>query len=73
MRGIILLKIKQKLAIFFEFVELRTKVASVFPMLAGFLWTYYRLGRFNWVNASIFALAVTWITRPAKMSLGSIN
>ena len=58
MRGIILLKIKQKLAIFFEFVELRTKVASVFPMLAGFLWTYYRLGRFNWVNASLFALAV---------------
>ena len=58
MRGIILLKIKQKLAIFFEFVELRTKVASVFPMLAGFLWTYYRLGRFNWVNAGLFALAV---------------
>ena len=52
------MKIKQKIEIFLEFVELRTKVASVFPMLAGFLWTYGHFGRLNWLNSALFAVAV---------------
>lgn len=47
-----------KLKIFLEFVELRTKVASVFPMSLGFLWTYYQYGTINVKNALVFALAV---------------
>ena len=52
------MEIKQKIKIFLEFVELRTKVASVFPMLAGFLWTYGHFGRLNWLNSTLFVIAV---------------
>lgn len=48
----------KNIAIFLEFVEIRTKIASVFPMLLGFLWTGYHYQQFNWLNSLIFAIAV---------------
>lgn len=47
---------KITLPIFLEFVEIRTKLASLFPMLIGFLWTYYFYGQFNWLNSLVFFL-----------------
>ncbi|WP_202922263.1 1,4-dihydroxy-2-naphthoate polyprenyltransferase [Streptococcus sp. S784/96/1] len=44
--------------IFLEFVELRTKVASVFPMLIGFLWAFYHYNAFNTLNTVLFILSV---------------
>lgn len=49
---------KEKVLIFLEFVELRTKIASVFPMMIGFLWTYYHYQQFNWLNSILFAISV---------------
>lgn len=49
---------KEKIMIFLEFVEIRTKLASVMPMLIGFLWTSYHYQQFNWLNSIIFACAV---------------
>ncbi|MBJ8325283.1 1,4-dihydroxy-2-naphthoate polyprenyltransferase [Streptococcus pacificus] len=46
------------LASFIEFVELRTKVASVFPMTIGFLWSQYYHHTFNVLNSIIFIIAV---------------
>ncbi|MGT2832027.1 1,4-dihydroxy-2-naphthoate polyprenyltransferase [Streptococcus halotolerans] len=46
------------LSIFFEFVELRTKVASVFPMLLGILWSIYHYQQFDLINTLLFVLAV---------------
>lgn len=46
------------LPIFLEFVELRTKVASIFPMLLGMLWSAYRYQTFAWLPSLLFALAV---------------
>ncbi|MBF0787592.1 MULTISPECIES: 1,4-dihydroxy-2-naphthoate polyprenyltransferase [unclassified Streptococcus] len=46
------------LPIFLEFIELRTKVASVFPMLLGIVWAIYRYGVFNGFNTLLFVLAV---------------
>lgn len=46
------------LPIFLEFVEIRTKVASVFPMTIGFLWALYHYSAFNWLNTLLFVLAV---------------
>lgn len=46
------------LAIFLEFVELKTKVASFFPMVAGFLWSLGVQGKLNGVNTLLFFLAV---------------
>lgn len=46
------------LPVFLEFVELRTKVASVFPMLTGILWAAYRYHTFDWLNTLLFAVAV---------------
>ncbi|MBJ8349085.1 1,4-dihydroxy-2-naphthoate polyprenyltransferase [Streptococcus zalophi] len=43
---------------FFEFVELKTKVASIFPMTIGFLWSYYYYHTFNLLNSLIFIIAV---------------
>ena len=48
----------KNIMIFLEFVEIRTKIASVFPMLIGFLWTAYHYEEFNWLNSLIFAIAV---------------
>lgn len=46
------------LPVFLEFVELKTKVASVFPMTLGILWAIYRYQIFNWLNTLLFVLAV---------------
>ncbi|HFI0272877.1 TPA: 1,4-dihydroxy-2-naphthoate polyprenyltransferase [Streptococcus suis] len=46
------------LPVFLEFVELKTKVASVFPMTIGILWAFYRYQIFNWLNTLLFVLAV---------------
>lgn len=48
----------KNISIFLEFVEIRTKIASVFPMLLGFLWTGYHYQQFNWLNSIVFAIAV---------------
>ncbi|MGT2950396.1 1,4-dihydroxy-2-naphthoate prenyltransferase [Streptococcus cuniculi] len=62
MRSIILSKTNKKrgitLPIFLEFIELRTKVASVFPMVLGILWASYRYHAFNGLNTALFVLAV---------------
>ena len=50
---------KINLKIFLEFVEIRTKIASFFPMMVGFLWTGYYFKEFNWLNSIIFFLAAT--------------
>ncbi len=46
------------LPVFLEFVELKTKVASVFPMTIGILWAVYRYQTFDWLNTLLFVLAV---------------
>lgn len=46
------------LPVFLEFVELKTKVASVFPMTIGIFWAFYRYQTFNWLNTLLFVLAV---------------
>ncbi|HEM4292090.1 TPA: UbiA family prenyltransferase, partial [Streptococcus suis] len=46
------------LLVFLEFVEMKTKVASVFPMSLGILWSLYRYQAFNWLNTLLFILAV---------------
>lgn len=46
------------LPVFLEFVELKTKVASVFPMLLGILWASYRYQAFDGLNTCLFVLAV---------------
>lgn len=45
------------LKVFLEFVEIRTKVASVFPMLIGILWAVYHYQTFNLLNTVVFVLA----------------
>ncbi|MFL2128359.1 MAG: UbiA family prenyltransferase [Ruoffia tabacinasalis] len=50
---------KINLKMFLEFVEIRTKIASFFPMMVGFLWTGYYFKEFNWLNSVIFFLAAT--------------
>ncbi|WP_438832726.1 1,4-dihydroxy-2-naphthoate polyprenyltransferase [Streptococcus pluranimalium] len=46
------------LPIFLEFVELRTKVASFFPMLIGIFWSVFHYQRFNLLSTILFVLAV---------------
>lgn len=46
------------LPVFLEFVEMKTKVASVFPMTLGILWAIYRYQTFNWLNTLLFIIAV---------------
>lgn len=48
----------KNISIFLEFVEIRTKIASVFPMILGFLWTGYHYQQFKWLNSIVFAIAV---------------
>lgn len=52
------MSMNKKLAIFLEFVEIRTKVASVFPMMIGFMWSIYHYGSLNIGQAMVFLLAV---------------
>lgn len=49
---------KLTLPVFLEFVELKTKVASFFPMVIGFLWSAYAYGQINWLNTILFVIAV---------------
>lgn len=62
MRSIILSMNKStkglSLPVFLEFVEMKTKVASVFPMTLGILWAIYRYQTLNWLNTLLFVLAV---------------
>lgn len=60
---------KEKVKIFLEFVEIRTKIASFFPMMVGFLWTHYYYKEFNWVNSIVFFLAATFF----DMTVTAIN
>ena len=46
------------LPVFLEFVELKTKVASVFPMLIGILWSQYHYQQINWFNTFLFVISV---------------
>lgn len=48
---------KEKIAIFLEFVEIQTKIASFFPMIIGLLWASI-LGTMNIRNTIIFFFAV---------------
>ncbi len=41
---------------FLEFVEIRTKLASIFPMFIGFAWTHYYYKHFAWLPSLIFFL-----------------
>lgn len=52
------MKSKLTLPVFLEFVEIKTKVASVFPMIIGLLWAKYAYGYFNWLNTLLFVVAV---------------
>lgn len=58
MRSIILQIKNLSLPVFLEFVELKTKVASVFPMLIGLLWSLYHYQQLNWLNTLLFVIAV---------------
>lgn len=57
MRSIKLLN-KKQVEIFLEFVEIRTKIASIVPMSLGILWSIYRYNQLNWLNTLFFILAV---------------
>jgi len=58
MRSIILQIKNLSLPVFLEFVEIKTKVASVFPMLIGLLWSLYHYQQLNWLNTLLFVIAV---------------
>ncbi|MGY4104809.1 1,4-dihydroxy-2-naphthoate polyprenyltransferase [Ignavigranum ruoffiae] len=45
---------------FLEFVEIKTKLASFFPMLVGFLWSAYHYRHFNWINSLVFFIAASF-------------
>lgn len=59
MRSIILQTKSNPLTLtsFLEFVELRTKVASLFPLMIGVLWSIYAYQSFSLVNTLLFASA----------------
>ena len=46
------------LSTFLRFVELQTKVASLFPFLVGLLFVIYRFESFNLLNTVIFFFAM---------------
>jgi 1,4-dihydroxy-2-naphthoate octaprenyltransferase len=46
------------LSTFLRFVELQTKVASLFPFLVGLLFVIYRFESFNLLNTAIFFFAM---------------
>ncbi|MDO4680490.1 MAG: UbiA family prenyltransferase [Aerococcus sp.] len=50
---------KHDVAVFLEFIELRTKIASFFPMMLGFFWTIYHYHELNLGNAILFFVAGT--------------
>lgn len=52
------LKINKQLEIFFEFVELRTKIASLIPFLLGIFWSIYRYQSFSLSRSLVLFAAV---------------
>ncbi|MGY3704478.1 1,4-dihydroxy-2-naphthoate polyprenyltransferase [Vagococcus martis] len=46
------------MAVFFELVEIRTKLASVFPYFIGLLFSLYYFGQVNWVNMCLFFIGM---------------
>ena len=56
------------LPVFLEFVEIKTKVASVFPMLIGLLWSLYHYQQLNWLNPLYHSIEVC-----RSLALGKIS
>jgi len=50
-----------KLDTFLDFVEIRTKVATVFPFLLALLYVIYHTGSFNLVASSIYIIAAVLV------------
>lgn len=46
------------MSIFFELVEIRTKLASVFPYFIGLLFSLYYFGQVNWFNMYLFFIGM---------------
>lgn len=46
------------MAVFFELVEIRTKLASVFPYFIGLLFSLYYFGQVNWFNMFLFFIGM---------------
>ncbi|MGX4687299.1 1,4-dihydroxy-2-naphthoate polyprenyltransferase [Vagococcus sp. JNUCC 83] len=44
--------------VFFELVEIRTKLASVFPYFIGLLFSLYYFGQINWLNMCLFFIGM---------------
>lgn len=44
--------------VFFELVEIRTKLASVFPYFIGLLFSLYYFGQVNWLNMCLFFIGM---------------
>ena len=44
--------------VFLEFVEIKTKLASLFPFVLGTLFTLYRFGSINALNTILFFIAM---------------
>lgn len=57
MRSINLLK-SSNLTIFLEFVELRTKIASIIPFILGLMWSIYRYGQVSLIRTILLLVAV---------------
>lgn len=53
-----ILKTKSWLSIFFEFVEIRTKIASMVPLFLGLLWSFYAYQSFRLLPTLILFIAV---------------
>lgn len=49
---------KLSIKTFLEFVEIRTKIASVIPLLAGILWSSVLYDEFNFTTTILFTIAV---------------
>lgn len=46
---------------FIDFIELRTKVGSVIPSIIGFCFVYFYFGQLDWLNTSIYFIALLLI------------
>jgi 1,4-dihydroxy-2-naphthoate octaprenyltransferase len=60
---------KQSLKRFFDFVEIRTKLATVIPSLAGLSYTFYAFGAINIRSMAIYFIAALFL----DMSVTAIN
>ncbi|MGX6970321.1 1,4-dihydroxy-2-naphthoate polyprenyltransferase [Vagococcus bubulae] len=46
------------MSVFFELVEIRTKLASIFPYFIGLLFSLYYFGQVNWFNMCLFFIGM---------------